>query len=112
VPLPITIYIFLFKQFVIWKRSLCTFEAVQRDGSKSTPCAANPCQSADPILHREPPLLKNRSNATADFKNLKRVGVPLFGPNLSFKVIISKSFSWECPFKRNNFTMASYCTTE
>jgi hypothetical protein len=33
-------------------------------------------QSADPILHREPPLLKNHSNATADFKNLKSVGVP------------------------------------
>jgi hypothetical protein len=24
----------------------------------------------------EPPLLKNRSNATGDFKNLKSVGVP------------------------------------
>jgi hypothetical protein len=41
-----------------------------------TPRAANSCQSADPILHREPPLLKNRSDATGDFKNLKSVGVP------------------------------------
>jgi hypothetical protein len=56
--------------------------------SSSTPSAANPCKSADPILHQEPPLLKNRSNATGNFKNLKSVGVPLFGPNLSFKVII------------------------
>jgi hypothetical protein len=55
---------------------LCTFEAVQRDGSKSAQHAANPCQSADPILHYEPSLLKNRSNATGDFKNLKMVGVP------------------------------------
>jgi hypothetical protein len=46
-------------------------EAVQRDGSKLTPLAA-----ADLILHREPPLLKNRSNAMGDFKNLKSVGVP------------------------------------
>jgi hypothetical protein len=28
------------------------------------------------ILHRETPLLTNRNNATGDFKNLKRVGVP------------------------------------
>jgi hypothetical protein len=80
-------------------RSLCTFEAVQRDGSKSTPRGANPYKSADPILHCEPPLLKNRSNASGNFKHLKSVGVPLFVPNLSFKVIIKKLFSWECPFK-------------
>jgi hypothetical protein len=67
---------------------LCTFEAVQQDISKSTPSAANLCKSADPILHQESPLLKNRSNATGDFENLKSVGVPLFGPNLSFKEII------------------------
>jgi hypothetical protein len=53
-----------------------TFEAVQRDGSKSTLCTANPCQSADAILHHESPLLKNRSNVMGDFKNFKRVGVP------------------------------------
>jgi hypothetical protein len=58
---------------------LCTFEAVQRDGSKSTPLAA--------ILNWESPLFKNCCKAMADFKNLS-VGVPLFGPNLSFKVII------------------------
>jgi hypothetical protein len=65
---------------------LCTFDAVQRDGKKFSPRAANPSKSADPILHREPTLLKNRSNATGDFKNLKSAGVPLLGPNLSFKV--------------------------
>jgi hypothetical protein len=54
----------------------------------STPHAANPCKLAAPILHQEVPLLKNRSNAMGDFKNLKNVGIPLFGPNLSFKVII------------------------
>jgi hypothetical protein len=55
---------------------LSTFEAVKHDGSKLTPHAANPCKSADPILHHEPPLLKNSSNVTGDFKNLKSVGVP------------------------------------
>jgi hypothetical protein len=49
---------------------------MQRDGSKSTPIAAHPCQSADRILHSEPPLLKNHGNATGNFKNLKIVGVP------------------------------------
>jgi hypothetical protein len=49
---------------------------VQRDGSKLTPCAANPCKSADPILNHKPPLLKNGINAKGDFKNLKNVGVP------------------------------------
>jgi hypothetical protein len=38
-------------------------------------------------------LLKNRSNVTGDFKNLKSVDVPKFGPNPSFKVIIKKLFS-------------------
>jgi hypothetical protein len=38
--------------------------------------AAGSFKSADPILHREPPLLKNLSNATGDFKHLKSVGVP------------------------------------
>jgi hypothetical protein len=38
--------------------------------------AAGSLKLADPIFHREPPLLKNHSNATGDFKNLKRVGVP------------------------------------
>jgi hypothetical protein len=38
--------------------------------------AANKCKAADPILHREPPFLKNCNNATGDFKNLKSVGVP------------------------------------
>jgi hypothetical protein len=66
---------------------LCTFEAVQRDGSKLTPRAANLCKSADSILQHEPPLLKNCSNAMGDLKNLK-VGAPELGPNLSFKVII------------------------
>jgi hypothetical protein len=49
---------------------------MQRDGSKSTPHSANKCLSADPNLLHEPPLLKNRSNATGDFKNLESVGVP------------------------------------
>jgi hypothetical protein len=44
--------------------------------------ASNPCKSADPILHREPLLFKNRSNATGDFKNLTSVGLPQFEPNL------------------------------
>jgi hypothetical protein len=63
---------------------LSIFEAVQRDGSKLTLRAANLCKSAEPILHRESPLLKNLSNATGDFENLKSVDVPLFGPNLLF----------------------------
>jgi hypothetical protein len=61
---------------------------VQREGSKSTTRTDNKCLSADPNLHHEPPLLKNRSNMADDFKNLKSVGVPYFGPNPSFKVII------------------------
>jgi hypothetical protein len=40
------------------------------------PVASGSIKSADPILHGEPPLLKNRSNVTGDFKNLKSVGVP------------------------------------
>jgi hypothetical protein len=28
------------------------------------------------VLHREPPYLKNRSNAMGDFKNQKIVGIP------------------------------------
>jgi hypothetical protein len=46
-----------------------------------------------------------------DFKNLKRVGVPYFGPNLSFEVIISKSFSWECPFNFED-TVQQFCFQE
>jgi hypothetical protein len=38
--------------------------------------AASSGKSGDTILHREPPLLKNRSDATGDFKNLKIYGVP------------------------------------
>jgi hypothetical protein len=34
------------------------------------------CKSEKPILHLEPPCLKNRSFLTADFKNLKAVGEP------------------------------------
>jgi hypothetical protein len=48
---------------------------VQRDGTKFPPRTANPCKSAVPILQRETPLLKNRSNAAGDFKNLKSFGV-------------------------------------
>jgi hypothetical protein len=33
------------------------------------PVAAGSGKSADPILHREDPLLKHRSDATVDFKN-------------------------------------------
>jgi hypothetical protein len=44
--------------------------------------AAASCKSADPILHREPPLLKHRCDAMGEFKNQRRVGVPLFGPYL------------------------------
>jgi hypothetical protein len=36
---------------VTWKENLVT-------EANLTLRAANPCQSADPILHREPPLLK------------------------------------------------------
>jgi hypothetical protein len=32
------------------------------------------CKSGEPFLNREPHLLKNRSNTTVDFKNLKSVG--------------------------------------
>jgi hypothetical protein len=32
-------------------------------------------------------------------KNQRGFGVHYFGPNLSFKVIISKSFLWECPLR-------------
>jgi hypothetical protein len=35
------------------------------------------------------PLLQYNKN---DFKNLKSVGVPKFGPNLAFKAIISSTF--------------------
>jgi hypothetical protein len=38
--------------------------------------AASSGKSGDTILQSEPPLLKNRNDATADFKNLKSVGVP------------------------------------
>jgi hypothetical protein len=38
--------------------------------------AASSGKSGDTILHREPPLLKSRSDATGDFKILKSVGVP------------------------------------
>jgi hypothetical protein len=38
--------------------------------------AASSGKSGDTILHREPPLLKNHSDATGDFKNLKSFGVP------------------------------------
>jgi hypothetical protein len=38
--------------------------------------AASSGKSGDAILHREPPLLKNRSDAMGDFKNLKSAGVP------------------------------------
>jgi hypothetical protein len=48
---------------------MCTFEEVQRDRSNLTLRADNPCKSADPILHGELPLLKNRSNATDNFQN-------------------------------------------
>jgi hypothetical protein len=44
-----------------------------RDGQAR---AANPYKSTDPILHREPPLLKNLCSATGVLKNLKSVGVP------------------------------------
>jgi hypothetical protein len=50
-------------------------------------------QSEKLILHRESPLLKNRSLLKSDLKNLKRVGTPYFRPNLSFKGIISTTFS-------------------
>jgi hypothetical protein len=33
------------------------------------PLAEDSGKSADPILHREPPLLNHRSNALGDFKN-------------------------------------------
>jgi hypothetical protein len=60
-----------FKTICNLKGVIVSFDAVQRYGSKSTPRTANPYKSADPILHREPPLLQNRSNATGDFKHLK-----------------------------------------
>jgi hypothetical protein len=63
--------------------------------------AANSCKSGEPILHRERRHIKNRSFLKDDFKHFKSVGVPQFGPNLWYKEIVSTSFSWECPFKRN-----------
>jgi hypothetical protein len=39
------------------------------------PRAANSGKSADPILHQEPPLLKNPSDAMSDFENQRGVGV-------------------------------------
>jgi hypothetical protein len=35
--------------------------------------AAGSGKSADPILHREPPLLKHRSNAMCDFRTLLKL---------------------------------------
>jgi hypothetical protein len=61
--------------------------------------APNSPKSADPIIHQESPLLKNCSDVTGGFKNQRGVDVPEFGSNLSFKVIISKIISCECPFK-------------
>jgi hypothetical protein len=49
------------------------------------------------VLHRECPHIKSRCFLTDDFKNLKSICVPLFGPNLWYKEIISTTFSWECP---------------
>jgi hypothetical protein len=44
--------------------------------------AANSGKSGEPHLHRERPYIKSRSFLTHDFKNLKSVGIPSFGPNL------------------------------
>jgi hypothetical protein len=38
--------------------------------------AVDSSKSADPIVHRDPSLLKNLSNGTGNFKNIKSVGVP------------------------------------
>jgi hypothetical protein len=55
--------------------------------------AAGSSKSADHILHRDTPLLKYHSDSTGNFKNKRGVGVPWIGPNLSFKWMISKTFS-------------------
>jgi hypothetical protein len=39
-----------------------------------------------------PFYIKKLIDATADFKNYSKVGVPQFGPNPSFKGTISKTF--------------------
>jgi hypothetical protein len=58
---------------IFWEDSVTLYENWNWN---STPGAANSGKSADLILHRESPLFKNRSDATADFKNQKSVGVP------------------------------------
>jgi hypothetical protein len=72
---------------------LCPFEAVQWDGRKSTPTLLIHVKQLTPFNIKSPLFLKNCSNGMGDFKNLKSVGMPLFGPNLSFNVIIYKLFS-------------------
>jgi hypothetical protein len=75
--------------------------------------AAASGKSADPILHCKTPLLKNLSDAMGDFNNCctlcngRRVVVPYFGPNLSFKGIISNTFLCECPFKHGCFLICT-----
>jgi hypothetical protein len=44
-----------------------------------------------------------------DFKILKTVGEPELGPDLSFKVIMSQTFSWDCPFKKNSADFPNCC---
>jgi hypothetical protein len=46
------------------------------------------------------------------FKILETVGEPYFGPNLSFKVIISQTFSWDRPVKEFIFELFSQYTKE
>jgi hypothetical protein len=52
---------------------------MQRDAVRKLELDTASCESAksdNPILHRESPLLKNRSDATGNFKNLRVTGVP------------------------------------
>jgi hypothetical protein len=54
---------------------------------------AGSSKSEESVLHRERPCLSYRSFLTGDLIILKTVGEPYFGTNLSFKVIISQTFS-------------------
>jgi hypothetical protein len=46
-----------------------------------------------------------------DYKILYSVGEPKFGPNLSFKAIISQTFSWDCPLDvlKQSCHAAAFC---
>jgi hypothetical protein len=55
--------------------------SIFRDLTKKSSFLQNP-PNPRPVLHLEPPSLKNRSFSTADLKILKTVGEPHFRPKL------------------------------